>query len=415
MRILFLHPAFPGPFQHLATCFGAMADTTVLFLSERHRREVKIAGVRRLLLPGPEETESRDSVEREVVQALRRGANAANAMLRLQGDGFYPDIVCSASGTGCGFYAKDIFPKAFHMLYADWFYTKGANHTFFSGGKARSPADFAPARVRNLCQFNALTEGDLALTYTHWQKAQFPPFLSEAVHVLHPGVDTDFFSPQVGERFAVDGCQVSSSTELVTFSGRSLEPFRGFPQFAKSLSQILAARPCCHVLIMASGSLSSQGTAKPAQQDDVPAELSFLSWEERQRVHFLGFRPYAEYRKLLRASTVHVYLTAPFALSAGLFEAMSCGCLVVGADTEPVREVIQHGGNGFLCDFWNVDSISKTVIGLLDMASAMQPIRDAARNTILEHYNSALQIPRHLNLILSSYEAWKNKQHHKAV
>ena len=42
------------------------------------------------------------------------------------------------------------------------------------------------------------------------------------------------------------------------------------------------------------------------------------------------------YRTMLRTSTLHIYLTAPDNLSAGLFEAMSCGTLTLGSDTPPV-------------------------------------------------------------------------------
>lgn len=99
---------------------------------------------------------------------------------------------------------------------------------------------------------------------------------------------------------------------------------------------MLAARPECHVLIMASERQGSDETVSLERlREEVPVDS--------RRVHFVGFRPYEEYRLLLRASTVHVYFTAPFALSAGLFESMSCGCLLVSSDTEPVREVVRHG------------------------------------------------------------------------
>lgn len=399
MRILFIHPSFPGPFQHIAAQLGAMPGTTVLFLSERHRREIRIPGVRRLLVSGSRSVESTDSAEREILLALRRGANVANALLRLQRDGFYPDIVCTSSGAGSGFYVADIFPEAFRAVYADWFHTKGVNYTFFSGGASRSPADFAPGRVRNLCQFNALSECDLAITSTNWQKAQFPACFASSIQVLHQGVDTDFFAPSPGKRFVVNDCDMSGAAELVTYSGRSLEPFRGFPQFARSLPRLLAARPACHVLIMAAGCKGTETASNSALSE----QLAFLSAGERERVHFLGFRPYEEYRRLLCASTVHIYLTAPFALSSGLFEAMSCGCLLAGSDTEPVREVIRHGENGFLCEFGNEVSLAETVIGLLERSSVMNPIREAARQTILEQYDLKKLAPQHVQLLLDAY------------
>lgn len=401
MRILFIHQSFPGQFQYLAGALGALPRTTVLFLAERQRREVKIAGVRSLMIPPPKPVESADAVERELLIATRRGACTANVLLRLHKEGFKPDIVCTSSGGGQALYIADVFPDAFRAVYADWFYTKGANYTFFGEGQSRSPADFAPARARNWCQYNALADCDFAFTFTQWQREQFPPCLAERIQVIHQGVDTRFFSPRTGAAAALDACGLPPQAEVVTFTGRSLEAFRGFGQFAKSIPALLAARPLCHVLIMAGGNRTGN------EQASLPEALEHLTAAEQARVHFLGFRPYAEYRALLRASTVHVYLTAPFSLSSGLFEAMSCGCLLVGSDTEPVREVIRHGENGFLCDFWDSAALSQTIIGLLDRAPLMQPIRDAARRTIIDSYDVQQQGPQLLELLSKHYEAWK--------
>lgn len=82
---------------------------------------------------------------------------------------------------------------------------------------------------------------------------------------------------------------------------------------------------------------------------------------DESRVHFIPFQPYDQYRALLRASDVHVYLTAPFVLSWSMLEAMSCGCLLVASDTEPVLEVIKDGYNGFITDFWNHENLAKRV------------------------------------------------------
>ena len=401
MRILFLHQSFPGPFRHLVACLGARPEMEVVFLSEHSRRESQLPGVRHLTLPVMPAPTLADRVEREAVHLLRCGSRFANALLKLKAQDFEPDIVYEHPRRGCGFFVSDIFPEAFHVTHAEWYFTKGENFTFFSRERTRPAVEFAQNRIRNLAQLNALTDCHAAVTTTEWQKNQYPEWARGRIHVMPEGVDTDFFSPCYGDSFCVDGCDLSAVTELVTFSGRGVEPFRGFPQFYAALPRLLAARPECHVVIMAAE------RAGNAQEQEEFERLRSETPLDPRRVHFVGFRPYEEYRQLLRASSAHVYFTAPFALSSGLFEAMSCGCLLVGSDTAPVREVLRHGENGFLCDFWEHDLLADILTELLARKELMYSVRDAARKTMLEHHDLKVQLPVHINWLLSAYERWK--------
>ncbi|MEI3451880.1 MAG: hypothetical protein V8Q91_00180 [Bilophila wadsworthia] len=156
MRILFLHHTFPGPFRQLAARLGGLPGNEIVFLSERSRRDVWIPGVRNLTVSGVQPVMAKDRAERELLQMMRYGSRFANALLKLQQGGFEPDIVYAHPRWGCSFFAQDIFPQAFHAVYAEWYYTKGANYTFFTQGAARPAVEFAQSRVRNLCQLNAL-------------------------------------------------------------------------------------------------------------------------------------------------------------------------------------------------------------------------------------------------------------------
>ncbi|MOA18897.1 Glycosyl transferases group 1 [compost metagenome] len=97
-----------------------------------------------------------------------------------------------------------------------------------------------------------------------------------------------------------------------------------------------------------------------------------------ERVHFLGNVPYATYKKVLQVSAVHVYLTYPFVLSWSLLEAMASGCLIVGSDTAPVKEVIKDGENGLLVDFFNASDVSERVLDSLDHSELFEGIRREA-------------------------------------
>jgi glycosyltransferase involved in cell wall biosynthesis len=118
------------------------------------------------------------------------------------------------------------------------------------------------------------------------------------------------------------------------------------------------------------------------------------------RVHFVGKIPHDTLMQLMQVSALHVYLTYPFVLSWSMLEAMSIGCLVLGSDTAPVREVIEDGHNGFLTDFFNVERLARRIADLLHRRAEYERIRVAARTTIQERYDFAtLCLPAQLRLI----------------
>lgn len=392
MRILFIHRDFPGIFRPLAQSFGTMPDTTTLFLSEKGGKSRKVPGVRRLRIAPAQipASVSNDVSENIMSSALRHAAQTANAMLRLRKDGFCPDLLYSTADDGYGFYARDIFPDALHVVRAEWFNTQGESHLFFTRGAPRPPADFAPGRARNLSRYNALGDSDLALTGSRWQWSQFPDFLRERIGVIHDGVDSSFFSPDSSESFP----GLPHGAEILSFSCRGMDPSRGLAPFLLALPRVLTMRPDCHAIIMDSGRETDAGIVRDAVRKALPDAL-------RARVLLPDFTLTA-YRAMLRASTLHVYLTAPHNLSAGLFEAMSCGTLTLGSDTPPVREALRHGENGFLCDFWDHETMAETIARILEMSPRLMGLREAARTTILNDYDLATQTRRHITLLLDA-------------
>jgi glycosyltransferase involved in cell wall biosynthesis len=90
---------------------------------------------------------------------------------------------------------------------------------------------------------------------------------------------------------------------------------------------------------------------------------------------------------LMQVTRVHAYLTYPFVLSWSLLEALSAGASVVASRTPPVQEVIEDGLNGRLVDFFDVSGWSAALTAALADPSQDQPIRKAARNTVLERYD----------------------------
>ena len=67
---------------------------------------------------------------------------------------------------------------------------------------------------------------------------------------------------------------------------------------------------------------------------------------------------------------------------------MSAGCLVIGSDTAPLRDVIdQH--NGILVPFFDVEKLADCIVDVLAYPDRFQQMRSAARRTIVAKYDLA--------------------------
>lgn len=183
-----------------------------------------------------------DPAEREIVTRLRRGARAGNALLALRKEGFLPDILCASASMGGSFYVRDIFPKAFYVGQADWLYTQGESHCFFTRGKPRPAADFALARVANLWEYNALGECDLAVTRPCGSARSIPTFWPAGC-MWHTAASIPAF-------FRLQKIRKNAAASL-SVSGPPHESARGFQQFIACLPRLLEQRPNCLVLLMA--------------------------------------------------------------------------------------------------------------------------------------------------------------------
>ena len=176
------------------------------------------------------------------------------------------------------------------------------------------------------------------------------------------------------------------SDEVVTYVARNLEPYRGFHVFMRALPDLLRRRPKAHVVIVG-GDGVSYGRAAPGGVTWKAMLLKEIGGVDESRVHFTGKIPYDRFVELLQISRAHVYLTYPFVLSWSMIEAMSAGCIVVGSATGPVQEVITHGENGLLVDFFSGKQLVDGVCRALDGGADIAAMRRRARETAVERYD----------------------------
>jgi glycosyltransferase involved in cell wall biosynthesis len=70
-----------------------------------------------------------------------------------------------------------------------------------------------------------------------------------------------------------------------------------------------------------------------------------------------------------------------------MLEAMSVGAPVIASRTSPVLEVIEHGRNGWLVDFFDPQALARQVVDVVTAAKDIEPVRQAARQTITDRFD----------------------------
>ena len=398
MRILFLHPNFPAQFRHLATALAKNPNNQVVFGT--NRREGSLPGVVKAMYASSREVrpETHHYV-RPLEKAVLQGQGVYRLAEELKQKGFIPDIVYGHSGWGPTLFIKDAFPKATLLCYFEWFYQAHGSDADFDPEDPLNPDDEARIRIKNAPILIDLYSCDRGLSPTNWQRQQFPSEYYSKITVNHDGIDTSYFKPQAGAKLVLPriNLDLSGVEEIITYVARGMEPYRGFPEFMETVALIQQKRPNCHVVVVGEDrvaygkQLPDNQTYKQLMLEKVPLDLA--------RVHFTGLLPYGEYLQVLQASSVHIYLTRPFVLSWSMLEALSTGCLIVASNTAPVTEVIEDNVNGLLVDFFSPEEICNRVEEALNNPEKMSSIREKARETILQNYDLAQLLPKHLQWI----------------
>jgi glycosyltransferase involved in cell wall biosynthesis len=388
MRILFVHQNFPAQFRHIAQALHTAGHEVNVITTETNRQPQQVPTWRYKL--DPKWIGSPSPLARAVSAKIVQGRAAANAMLQLNARGYVPDLVFGHVGWGESFAIRDVWPKTKLVLHAEFYYTsEGANINF----DPEFPNDSSfnsryEVRLNNAPILLALADADWGVAPTMWQKSRFPEFMQSKIVVMHEGIDTDLLSPNPYASFTLpNGRRLNRFDEVITFLNRNLEPYRGYHIFMRALPAILANRPLAHAVIIGGDEVSY---GPPAPNNATWKKLFFDEVKDRlplDRVHFVGKIPYSSYVDLMSISAAHIYLTYPFVLSWSMLEAMSMGRVVIGSRTSPVEEVIIHGENGLLVDFFDVDGLSETVTETLANPLDFSDLRVAARQSIVDKFD----------------------------
>jgi glycosyltransferase involved in cell wall biosynthesis len=385
MNWLFIHQNFPGQYVHLASHL-AMSGHQVVAITQQSGPPMR--GVRTIRYsPTPDAPTQHDYLF-PVDSAVRNGLSVAKVCEQLRLEGLLPDLVIGHNGWGELFYVKDVWPDVKLLGYFEFFYRASGSDVDFDPARVAESGIAMRLRTRNAINLIGLDAVDWGHTPTQWQFSQYPARYRSRITVVHEGIDTTTIRPNPTARVWLDGgLSFGQQDEIITYSARNLEPYRGFDVFMRALPHVLRERPQAHVLIVGGDGVSYGRRCEDAANWRHKLMAEVAGDLDLARVHFVGRLPFRQYLAVLQVSTVHVYLTYPFVLSWSLLEAMSAGCQIVASRTPPVEEVIADGDNGWLVDFFDTRALADRIGDALRSRHADTAMRAAARSTIVNRYD----------------------------
>lgn len=398
MKILFVHPNMPGQYRNLCQVAAQDKANTVVFLTKPTK--VTIPNVHKLeYQPQRGATAMTHRYLAGAENAVLQGQEVWRICKKLeQEECFKPDIIVAHPGWGDVLFLKDLWPDVPLLSFFEFYYRAQGADVGFDPADQPKPDDLARIRVKNINNLLNLEACDWGISPTAWQKSVHPEEYHHKISLLHDGIDTQTCKPDAKASVTLPNDKTfKAGDKVVTYIARNFEPYRGLPTFMQAAEKLLKDEPDCHIIAIGADGVS-YGKALPKGQTYLGQWKQKVQLDE-SRIHFVGRLPYADLVKVMQVSAAHIYLTYPFVLSWSSMEAMATGCLMVASDTAPVREVITDGQNGLLVDFFSPEQLAEKLAYALNNQEKLQPLRQAARQTIADHYALDKLMPLHMELI----------------
>jgi starch synthase len=194
----------------------------------------------------------------------------------------------------------------------------------------------------------------------------YPTLDPAHVHVVHNGIDTDFYRPDPA-RDAVRAAGVDPDRPSVVFVGRITRQ--------KGLAHLVAAAH--RIDSDAQVVLCAGAPDTPEIAAEIEAAVAELSAARPGVVWVRGMLPTTDVRQILSAATVFVCPSVYEPLGIVNLEAMACGTAVVASDVGGIPEVVDDGKTGLLVHY-DEHGVDEFRTGLADAVNALLADTDRA-------------------------------------
>jgi glycosyltransferase involved in cell wall biosynthesis len=304
------------------------------------------------------------------------------------------DLVLGRShGLGSTLFAPAHLPNSPVVNYFDYFYHAHGQDLADELGP-ELPVEYRHwRRAANAMDLVDLESGATPWTATRWQRDQFPSEYRKDFVVLHDGVDTQRFRPRTTGPRQLAGRVVPPEMRVVSFVARTLDQLRGFDRFMDLANRLMRALSDVLCVVVGVGPVQRGLDVRYYGKDYGAHVLERTPPHDPTRFWCLGTVAPGVVAEVLAASDLHVYPGRPYSVARSLLVALASGCVVLAADTEPVREFVTPGQTGLLVSATDADAWESQARAVLAEPAAYQPLGRAAAALIGERYAQDVTLP----------------------
>lgn len=162
----------------------------------------------------------------------------------------------------------------------------------------------------------------------------------DRIHVIHPGVDADWFRP--------DPTAARAATPRFLYVGR-LKRYKGLETAVRAVAEV--RRRGCPIRLDVAGD--------GGDRERLAGLVRRLKLAEA--VSFWGFVPESSKRTLLRQAWAVVLPSAKEGWGISNIEAAACGTPAVAADSPGLRESVRHEETGLLVPYGDVEALASAL------------------------------------------------------
>ncbi|MDG2224499.1 MAG: glycosyltransferase [Rubripirellula sp.] len=398
MHILFVHKNYPAQFGHIARHLIDRHGFRCTFASEKPPAQWD--GLERIQYdPRGGATENTHFCSRSFENQVWSSQGLFDA-LQARPD-IQPDLVVGHSGFVSTLYLRELYNCPVISYFEFFYHTQDSDLDFRTDLPAYETSDLLRARTRNAIFLLDLQNCDRGYSPTEFQRRQLPAVYRPKLATIFDGIDTQFWKPESQPNRLIAGWNLPTDKKIITYVSRGMEAIRGFDIFMKIAKRICDQRDDVLFVVVGEDRVAYGGDHRFTDGKTFKQWVLSQDDYDLQKILFLGRIPPPQLVNLFSISSLHFYLTAPFVLSWSLMNALACGATVMGSDTAPVQEMIQHGRNGLRFHFFEIDQAVEMANHVLDYPAEYEHLGSAARSSIVEKYSLDVCLPQMLELYQS--------------